>query len=359
MNKLENARIKINAIDEQMADLFVQRMAAVADVVAYKSEHNLPVLDAKREQEVLEKNASRLDSMGQTSLKPYYTQFLQELMNISKSWQKATLNKNVVGYQGTEGAFSHIATKKIYPNAKTIAYPCFEDVFNAVENDEVAYGVIPFENSYTGEVGEILDLLLAHNLNIIDSFDLSVNQNLVGVKGAALENIAEVYSHQQALSQCSEYLKKFNWQAIPYSNTALAAKYVSECGDKTKAAIASLETAALFDLDVLAANINTGVQNTTRFMVISKEENFCGNRFNMLFTVGHEAGQLAKIMGIFGDFGYNLESIKSRPMKNLPWQYYFYAEIIGNLKEEKTAKLISKLRESCNLLKILGSYSIQ
>ncbi|MGI5825521.1 MAG: bifunctional chorismate mutase/prephenate dehydratase [Bacillota bacterium] len=359
MSKLENARKQINAIDAQMADLFVQRMTAVADVVAYKAENNLPVLDEKREAEVLAKNAARLDNTANAALKPYYAEFLRNLMDVSKSWQKAALNKNTVGYQGTNGAFSCIAAKKIYPNAKAVAYPCFENVFNAVENDEVAYGVIPFENSYTGEVGEILDLLLSYDLNIINSFDLSINQNLLGVKGAVLADVAEVYSHQQALSQCHDYLQGYGWQAVPYSNTALAAEYVAKCGDKTKAAIASLETAELFGLDILAKNINTSVQNTTRFMVISKEENFCGNRFNMLFTVGHEAGQLAKIMSIFGDFGYNLESIKSRPMKNLPWQYYFYAEIIGNLKDRQTAALIAKLRETCNLLKILGSYSIQ
>lgn len=359
MNKLEKARIEINAIDEKMADLFVQRMNAVAQVVAYKAENNLPVLDEKREAEVLKKNVSRLDNTEHSDLKPYYAEFLQDLMDVSKSWQKSVLNKNTVGYQGTNGAFSCIAAKKIYPNAKHTAYPCFEDVFKAVENGEVAYGVIPFENSYTGEVGEVIDLLLSYDLHIIDSFDLTVSQNLLGVKGATIEDIKEVYSHQQALSQCSDYCTKNHWQAVPYSNTALAAEYVAKCNDKTKAAIASLETAEIFGLSVLAKNINTSAYNTTRFMVISKEESFSGNRFNMLFTVGHEAGQLAKVMSIFGDFGYNLESIKSRPMKNLAWQYYFYAEIIGNLKDENTINLLGKLKETCNYLKILGSYTIK
>lgn len=359
MNKLENARQQINAIDAKMADLFVQRMAAVADVVAYKAENNLPVLDSSREADVLAKNLARMDELQSAGLKPYYKEFLQDMMDVSKSWQKAQLNKNTVGYQGTEGAFSCIAAKKLYPNAKASAYPCFEDVFRAVIDDEVAYGIIPFENSYTGEVGEVLDLLLTYDVNIIDSFDLSVNQNLLGVKGSALADIKEVYSHQQALSQCHDYLQSYHWQAVPYSNTALAAEYVAKADDKTKAAIASLETAEIFGLEVLAKNINNSAQNTTRFMVISKERNFCGNRFNMLFTVGHEAGQLAKVMSIFGDFGFNLESIKSRPMKNLPWQYYFYAEVIGNPKDEQTAVLTAKLRETCNFLKILGSYTIR
>ena len=358
MNKLEQARQQINAIDEKMAELFVQRMAAVADIVAYKAENNLPVLDEKRETEVLAKNACRLDNTENAALKPYYEKFLRDLMDISKSWQKSVLNKNTVGYQGTDGAFSCIAAKNIFPDAKATAYSCFEDVFKAVQNDEVAYGVIPFENSYTGEVGEVLDLLLSYNLNIIDCFDLKISQNLLGVKGANIEDVEEVYSHQQALSQCYDYCTNHNWQTVPYSNTALAAEYVAKCCDKTKAAIASLETAEIFDLSVLARNINTSAHNTTRFMVISKEENFNGNRFSMLFTVGHEAGQLAKVMSIFGDFGYNLESIKSRPMKDLPWQYYFYAEIIGNLKDEQTANLLSKLKETCNFLKILGSYSL-
>lgn len=359
MNQLETARATINAIDAEMADLFVQRMAAVADVAAYKASHQLPVLDSGREAEVLAKNTARLDDTDHAPLKPYYAQFLQNVMDLSKAWQRAALRKDSVGYQGTEGAFSYIAAKKIYPNAKMTAYPCFEDVFNGVEQGEVAFGIIPFENSYTGEVGEVLDLLLSHELHIVDSFDLSVSQNLLGVKGASLSDITAVYSHQQALSQCHDYLNRYPWQIVPYSNTALAAKYVAAKNDKSKAAIASLETAELFGLDILAKDINTSAQNTTRFMVISKEENFSGNRFNMLFTVGHEAGQLAKVMRIFGDFGYNLESIKSRSMRNLPWQYYFYAEIIGNLKDQQTNELLSKLKETCNLLKILGSYTIR
>lgn len=359
MNKLEEARAKINAIDEKMAELFVERMAAVADVVAYKAENNLPVLDESREAEVLARNAARLDGTEHADLKQYYSRFLQDLMDVSKSWQQTVLNKNTVGYQGTDGAFSCIAAKHIYPDAKATAYPCFEDVFKAVESGEVAYGVIPFENSFTGEVGEVLDLLLQYDLHIINCFDLKISQNLLGVKGAVLEDVAEVYSHQQALSQCYDYCSNHGWQTVPYSNTALAAEYVAKSDDKTKAAIASLETAEIFGLCVLARNINTSAHNTTRFMVISREENFSGNRFNMLFTVGHEAGQLAKVMSIFGDFGYNLESIKSRPMKNLPWQYYFYAEIIGDLKNQQTAELLNKLKETCNLLKILGSYTIQ
>lgn len=359
MNKLEKARTEINTIDEKMTELFIRRMNAVADVVAYKAENNLPVLDEKRETEVLERNSARLDNTEHSGLKPYYAEFLRNLMNVSKSWQKSVLNKNTVGYQGTDGAFSCIAAKRIYPNAKHMAYPRFEDIFKAVENDEIAYGVIPFENSYTGEVGEIIDLLLSYDLHIIESFDLTVQQNLLGVKGASVGDIKEVYSHQQALSQCADYCANNNWKTVPYSNTALAAEYVAECGDKTKAAIASLETAEIFGLDILAANINTSAYNTTRFMVISKEENFLGNRFNMLFTVSHEAGQLAKVMSIFGDFGYNLESIKSRPMKSLAWQYYFYAEIIGNLKDDNTVKLLNKLKETCNYLKILGSYTIK
>ena len=355
MDQLKQARAAINAIDEKMAALFEARMQAVEDVLAYKLAHHLPVLDESREQEVLERNCALLQNQD---LREYYAQYQKALMEVSKRYQRAQLYHDTVGYQGIEGAFSYIATTHLFPEEKKVAYQTFAEVFRAVANKVIAYGVIPFENSYTGEVGEVLDLLFEYDVHIVGSYDLAIDQYLLGVPGATIADIKQIYSHHQAISQCQEYLNRLQVEVVPYANTALAAKYVSEANDKTKAAIASAETAGLFGLAILAGKINTSAQNTTRFMVIAAEEKLDGNRFNLLFTVGHNAGQLANVMGIIGEFGFNLESIKSRPLRHLPWQYYFYVEVIGQLDDPHTQALLAKLRQTCDSLKVLGSYTI-
>ena len=356
MDQLKHARQQIDAIDRQMAALFAQRMQAVCEVAAYKKEHGLPVLDASREQQVLTRNAAHLE---EENLLEYYLDFQKNVMRISRRYQKDMLDDDIVGYQGTEGAFSHIAMKQVFGECKNQAYPTFEEVFCAVEKGEIRYGVIPFENSYTGEVGEVLDLLWQHDVHIQGVYDLAISQNLLALPGAKLEEITRVYSKTQALGQCQDFIRAHAYEAVAYPNTALAAKFVSESGDCHIAAIASEETAALYGLSVLVRDINTSAQNTTRFIIIGNRFLEEGNRFNLLFTVDHRAGQLARVMQIIGEYGYNLESIKSRPLHNLPWQYYFYVEIVGSLKDEKTAALLAELRNNCKDLKVLGAYTVE
>lgn len=354
MNSLENARKEINSIDEKMAILFEQRMNAVETVIKYKIENNLSVFDEKRELEVINKN---LYYIKNEKYKEYYKTFIKDLMNTSKQYQKTIAYSNIVGYQGTKGAFSHIATKNIFKDEKLKSYQTFEDVFKAVENDEIAFGVLPFENSYTGEVGEVLDLLFQYNLKINKIYDLKISQNLLALPDTKLNEIKSVYSHHQALTQCKHFFKAHpEYELIPYINTALAAKYVSETKDKQKAAVASAETAKIYGLQILVKDINTSSENTTRFIVISKKNKTQGNRFNIMFTVNHDAGQLANIIQIIAKHGFNMESIKSRPIHNLLWQYYFYAELQGDLYNSNSKDLIDELKQKCSTFKVIGNY---
>lgn len=355
MNTLEHARNIIDEIDRQMAELFERRMQAVEQVIAYKWEHGLPILDAGREQQVIERNCKRIEKK---EYEPFYIDYIRALMEISKRYQRTLVNRNKIGYQGTEGAFQHIAVRRLFGDAQGVTYATFEEVFRAVQDGEIAYGVIPFENSYTGEVGEVLDLLWKYDCYITDIYDLRIHQNLLVNHGATMQDIRQVYSMHQALSQCQDFLSNHDFEVVPYPNTALAAKYVKESGDVHKAAIASEEAAELYDLDVLVRNINTSAENTTRFIVIGRGLPQGGNRFNVLFTVSHDPGQLAKIMQLVGSLGFNLESIKSRPLRNEPWQYYFYMEVVGNLGEQKSKELIEQLRANCKEVKILGGYTV-
>lgn len=350
MNQLTKARNKINEIDEKMALLFEERMKAVEDVIAYKIENDLPVFDEKREKEVIEINAQRV---GDPGLVPYYKEYIQDLMKVSKKYQNAILNQGVYGYQGSQGAFAQIALNQLFPQGKQKNYNTWEEVVLGVMHHEIEAGILPFENSYTGEVGEVLDLLFNYNIYIQKIYDLKVDQNLLGIKGSTLQEIQTVYSHHQALSQCAKYLKPFHFDCVAYPNTALAAQYVSEQQDPSKAAIAAKETADLYGLEVLASEINTSKDNTTRFIVIGNQLNPKGNYISLVFTVSHESGQLAKVMQVIASYGYNMENIRSRSIKEKSFQYYFYIELIGEYNDQ-LKMMLEKCKQYCDHLKVVG-----
>lgn len=353
MDKLQEARLAINKIDETMADLFQKRMQCVEEVILYKQQHEMNILDSSREQEVIKRN---LNHVQDKKYHDYYRMFMTDVMKVSRSYQQAVIGKNRVGYAGTKGAFSNIASVHLFPEGKQKAYPNFEDIFKGVAQGEIHYGVIPFENSYTGEVGEILDLLMHYDVHITKLYDLKIHQNLLGIKGTKLSEIKQIYSKDQALSQCHQFLRGRDIELIPYPNTALAAEYVAMQKDKSKAAIASQETAEIFDLEILEENIESAQDNTTRFIVIEKELQDKGNHFNVMFTLPHNAGTLANVMQVIAEGGFNMESIKSRSLKNQPWKYYFYIEVVGNPFHEKEKVLLQSLESVCEELKVLGCY---
>ena len=265
-----------------------------------------------------------------------------------------------VGYSGTEGAFAHIATKKLFPVDLHIAYPDFSRAYKAVENGECDFAVLPIENSYHGEVGQVMDLLFSGSLVVTRTLDLKVSQNLLAVPGATLDDIKEVVSHPQGLGQCAEYLCGKGFKQSDYVNTALAAKYVSEKGDKSIAAISSVEAAELYGLEVLERDINASDNNTTRFVVCSKTQEVRATEDNehaiMMFSVKNIAGALGKAIEIIGKYGFNMTAIRSRPMKGLLWQYYFYIEIEGDIYSGGGKEMLQEISSYCDNLKVVGTY---
>ncbi len=349
MDLLTEAREKIDEIDAQMAALFEARIQAVQDVTDHKRAHGMAIYDAAREAAVLEKNTARIQN---PALRPYYADVLQYQMDIAKAYEAAVLGQNRVAYQGVEGAFAHIALKSIFPHAEAMAYPTWDAVFLAVENGDAAYGVLPFENSNAGDVGAVLDLCFKHSLSVVKQHDLSVTQNLLGVPSGNIGQITDVYSHPQAIAQSEKFLRTLGLTAHPMENTAIAAKIVAEQGDATKAAIASKETAALYGLQLLAETINSDGDNTTRFIVISKEPPTTGSRFSLLFTVDNKPGKLAEVIQGVAASGLNMESIKSRPMPHVPFEYYFYTELVGTPSQAQT--LLASLSTICRTARLLG-----
>lgn len=360
MDLLEQARQIINEVDEEMEKLFVRRMEAAKIVADYKQQNGLPILDEVREAEIVRRNAERVED---PLLREYYVNFIRNNMAISRAYQSRLLEGMKAAYCGTEGAFAHIATGKLFPTAQRVAYGNFTDAYRAVENGECDVAVLPVENSYNGEVGQVTDLMFSGSLYVNKMFDLAVSHDLLVKEGTELSDVKTVISHPQALGQCADRIQSAGWAVQEYPNTALAAKYVSECEDKTIAAIASEEAAEVFGLKVLERNLNASRSNTTRFAVFSRVENThptgnMGSRFILVFTVRNEAGALARAVDVVGRYGFNMHSLRSRPMKELLWEYYFYLEAEGDIRTRQGEDMMRALSVFCDRLKLVGSYTI-
>lgn len=357
-NKLDQAREIINRVDREMAALFEERMHAAEMVAEYKMERGLEILDTRREAEVVERGAGYIEN---DIIREYYVNFLKDTMSISRSYQSRIMEGMRVAYCGTEGAFAHIATGKLFPTARKVAYSTFDEAYASVERGECEVVVLPVENSFNGEVGQVTDLMFTGSLYLCGLTELAITQDLLAVPGAKLSEIKEVISHTQALGQCADFIKEHGFIASEYSNTALAAKYVSERCDPTVAAIASAEAAEIFGLEVIERNINSARNNTTRFAVFSRTKTErsakeVGVHSVILFTVRNEAGALAKAIEIIGKHGFNMQSLRSRPMKDLLWEYYFYVEAEGNVDTDEGKEMMKELSEYCDRLRAVGTF---
>ncbi len=355
-NKLEEARKIINEVDTKMAELFQKRMKAAEMVYEYKKEYGLPILDEKREATVIKKNASLIED---DVIKEYYIDYIKNLMSVSRAYQYRMQSGLKVAYSGVEGAFAHIAAGRIFPDSNRISYRDFKSAYESVVKGESDVAVLPIENSYAGEVGQTIDLIFSGGLYINGIYELEIHQNLLGVDGSTVEDIKKVISHPQALGQCHDYIKLRGFETEEANNTAYAAKTVAKMNDKSLGAIASVETAEIYGLKVLEANINKSGENTTRFAVLSKVQLNSSDLSNsvLMFTVKNEAGSLANAISIIGKYGYNMTALRSRPLKKHSWQYYFYIEIDGTTNTDDGRKMIEELNKECDKLKIAGSFA--
>lgn len=361
MSELNENRAKLEKIDAEMAELFSKRMEVAKSIAEYKRQNGLPILDKEREKALIEKNSAHI---GDDEMREYYVQFMKDVMKISRNVQSRVINGRRIAYCGTEGAFGCMAAQKQFPEAALIAYPDFASAYSAVESGECDGAVLPIENSCAGDVGSVMDLLFSGSLYVNNVIELDVMQNLVAIPGTRPDEIKTVVSHPQALEQCSEYISSRNLKTISYSNTALAAQAVREKNDRTVAAIASEETAKLFDMEIIARGINNAHVNTTRFVVLSrslrmpspdsKNEN---EHFILLFTTKNEAGALAQPLNIIGAHDFNMRNLRSRPMKDLLWSYYFFVEAAGNISSQNGQNMLRELSAVCAQLKLVGTYN--
>lgn len=264
-----------------------------------------------------------------------------------------------VGFQGVKGAFSEEALYNFFAEeVDTVAVKNFEDICISLNNGTIDYGVLPIENSSTGAISDVYDLINRYECYIVGETHVKVNHNLMGINGCQLEDIEEVYSHPQAFEQSKDFLNKYNWKLVPYYNTAKSAEYIMKKNNKKIAAIGSKKAAQIYHLDILADGINSNHRNTTRFIILGKEliSNIDCNKISVVLSTAHKAGALYHVLKHFAENNINLLKIESRPVGHTPWEYYFYIDFEGNIETETIKHALSHMSNDCHHFKILGNY---
>lgn len=373
----QNYRAEIDKIDAQLLKLFDERMKLSAEIAKYKAENNLPIYDPKREREIL--NAVIEQSNAQ--IREYSPRLFSLIFELSRSYQsrlngtnteltdriKAAIEKTPalfpeyasVACQGVEGANSQLACDRLFPNANIMYFSNFEAVFSAIEKGLCRYGVIPIENSSAGSVNSVYDLMMHHHFSIVRSVRLRIDHNLLAKKGTRLENIREIYSHAQAISQCSVFLNSLrDVKIIPCENTAAAAKMVAESDRADIAALASSVCMKYYALDCLKESVQNTDNNYTRFICISKDlEIYPGaDRTSIMLTLPHVPGALYKLLAKLYALGINLNKLESRPLPGRDFEFMFYFDLDTPVYSPGLLQLLGELPDACERFSYFGSY---
>ena len=375
--ELKELRNKIDVIDDKLLKLFVERMETVEEVTKVKKEHNIPVLNTQREREIL----NRIANASPDKFEIYSRVLFSTMFELSRSYQ-SVINVNspledqiknalsstsqtfperaMVACQGVEGAYSQLATDKLFGLANILYFRHFEGVFNAVEKGLCRYGILPIENSSNGSVNEVYDLMKHHNFHIVRTVKVHISHVLLAKKGTNIKDIKEIFSHEQAIGQCSEFLRQNPQIKITVcENTAIAAKNVAESDRKDVAAISSSNCAELYNLSVVERNVQNSDNNYTRFICISKDlEIYQGaNRISFMLNIPHKPGSLYSVMSKFNSLGVNLTKLESRPIRGSDFEFMFYFDIDASVNDEKVVKLLCDFDNAPEQFIFLGAYS--
>ena len=375
---LNDYRKEIDSIDDQMIALFARRMNIAAKIAEYKKANGLRVLDAHREKEKLR------DIMEKTpdGLREYMSSLYSLMFELSRSHQGRLLGaagelptkiaaaiqdtpplfpeNAAVACQGVEGAYSEMACGRLFKRPNTFFFSSFEAVFSAIEKGLCRYGVLPLENSTAGSVNAVYDLMMKHDFRIVRSVRIKVDHNLLANPGARLEDIREIYSHEQAISQCAHFLQELpNVKVIRCENTAAAARMVAESGRSDAAALSSRACMELYGLSCLAASVQDQGNNFTRFICIAKDlEIYPGaDRTSLMMVLPHQPGSLYKALSRFYALGVNLNKLESRPMPERNFEFMFYFDLETSVYSPQFMQLMGELPELCEEFTYLGSYS--
>ena len=374
---LHELRSQIDKIDDELVKLFCARMDVAARIADCKKENGIPIFVPAREREKLADVAQKAGPEMANYTRVLYSM----LFELSRSYQskrsgemselyhrithaieetpKLFPQAPMVACQGIEGAYSQIACEKIFKNPFIMYFRNFEAVFTAIEQGLCQYGILPIENSTAGSVKKVYDLMIRHNFSIVRSFRLKVDHNLLASPGTRMEDIREIYSHEQAISQCGDFLKNLpGVKVIPVENTAVAASMVASSGRKDVAALSSRSCAELYGLVCLAASIQDKGNNRTRFICISKNlEIYPGSdKTSIMMILNHRPGALYKVLARLYTLGINVTKLESRPIPDREFEFMFYFDLDTSIYSEEFVQLMCELDELCEEFKYLGSY---
>lgn len=375
---IDNYREKIDAIDDNICKLFEDRMKIAVEIANYKKENNLPVFNHSREREII----NRVTKDQNDELAGYTKILFTTLFDLSRSYQDRYMSSDselakkiryalentpnqmpksaTVACQGAEGAYSQIIADKLFSRPSIMYMSSFKGVFHAVEKNLCKYGILPIENSIYGSVTEVYDLMKEYNFHIAKSVKFQISHTLLAHNDTNLSQIKEIYSHEQALGQCSDFIETLKGVKITVcENTAVAAKMVAQSGRKDIAAISSKSCAPLYDLKILKEDIQNSVNNHTRFICISKDlEIYPGaTKTSLMLTLPHSPGALYRTIAKFSALGLNLTKIESRPIPGKDFEFMFYFDMEASIYTDELIILLSELENSPEQFVFLGSYS--
>ena len=375
---IDEYRNRIDRIDKQLVTLFCERMDTASDIAAWKKEQKRPVFDPERERQKLLEVASSVPE----ELREYTASLYSLLFELSRSYQNRLLgtaseltaqiqgaidetpalfpSDASVACQGVAGAYSQIACDRLFKRPAILYLSSFDAVFSAIESGLCRYGVVPLENSTAGSVNAVYDLMMNHNFRIVRSVRIKVDHCLLVNSGTRREEIREIYSHQQAISQCEKYLQSFpNARVIPCENTAVAAKMVAEAGRRDAAALSSHSCGKIYGLSCLESSVQDMDNNFTRFICISKKlEIYPGaDRTSLMAVLPHEPGSLYKLLSRFYALGLNLNKLESRPLPNRNFEFMFYFDLETSVYSPQFLQLMGEMPTLCEEFSYLGSYS--
>ena len=375
---LKDIRSQIDTIDDELVRLFVKRMGLSAQVADYKKANNMPIYVPAREREILQDVATKAgpemanytrvlysmlfelsrsyQSKRNSEATPLYESITSSIDNTKKLFPQTPM----VACQGVEGAYSQIACEKIFKSPMIMYFKNFDGVFNAIEQGLCQYGILPIENSTAGSVKKVYDLMIHHNFSIVRTFRMKVDHNLIALPGTKLTDIKEIYSHEQALSQCGDFLKTVpGVKVIPVENTAVAAEIVAKSGRKDIAAIASHACEELYGLKSLQDSVQDEGNNRTRFICISKNlEIYPGaDKTSIMMILPHRPGALYKVLARMYVLGINVIKLESRPLPDKDFEFMFYFDLETSVYSEEFVQLMCELDDLCEEFKYLGSYT--
>ncbi len=375
MIDLQKSREEIDKVDKKIVELFEYRMRLAKDVAEYKIQTGKKVFDKTREQDKL----WALQEMAGNDFNRHGVQELfTQIMSMSRKLQYGLISEN--GYEvpftetdslvtgpdtrvvcfGVRGSYTEQAMEEYFGrNISRIYASSFKMVMQAIKEGKADYGVLPIENTSTGGISDIYDLLVEFDNYIIGEHVVKIDHALLGLPGASIENIHNVYSHPQGLMQCSKYIESHrHMKPVECNSTADSARKVLEDGDITQGAIASRQAAGYYGLQILDEAVNHENNNSTRFIIIAREKIFIkdANKISICFELPHESGTLYNMLSHFIYNDLNMTKIESRPLEGKVFEYRFFVDFEGNLKEAGVKNALYGIQEEAMSLKILGSY---